>query len=778
MTRFAALFASLFLAAPALASGSASPKPPAPPDVDFGRLAETAAERPQNQDGKPHQVAAKLLVDHDSARPGDTVRIGLHLTQDEEWHTYYRWWGGMIGLPTEITWELPDGVTVSDYAYPVPQRFDQSDMISFGYEDEVLLMAELTLPADMAAGTHPIGASANWLVCREQCIPGEVGELSFPLTVGDKREANAFTELFDHYEQQLPRPITEVDEVAVEFALSNDAVRPYDTFKAAVMITPIGDAKVEFDTEHGPWPAFTASSSFDWMLLDTQIVQLENGGLIGIIEGEAYEPEPLPTDAKIGGLFQFKVNGQPVASEVTFSLPWEKEGAEVTASTSPIWSLAEGKDGTPPAADGGGSEAAEAPAAPAGNLFSMLGMAFLGGLLLNLMPCVLPVLTLKLFGLVSHADATPADQKKSGLAYTAGILVSFGSLAIAVLALKASAGAVGWGFQFQSPTYVAVLGAVIFAFALSMFGVFEVPAFGASAAGEAAEKEGLAGDFFNGVFATLLATPCTAPFLGPAVGFAFAQNAAVILLFFLVIGFGLALPFLAVAFVPALFRLMPQPGAWMETFKQIMGFTLLGTTVWLVDVLAAQVGTDGAIGYLAFLTFVGFACWMFGHFAGLGASGQRQASVATAGLAVILLGGWGFLELEYSDVAECDDGSVSADLSFDDEIPWQKFTEERVAALTDKPVFVDFTADWCLTCKANEKGILDTEPVRDAMAKCGIVPLKADWTRKDPVITEWLKRYGRAGVPFYLMIPANGEPVPLPEVLTTDRVIGSFGEEC
>jgi thiol:disulfide interchange protein len=169
---------------------------------------------------------------------------------------------------------------------------------------------------------------------------------------------------------------------------------------------------------------------------------------------------------------------------------------------------------------------------------------------------------------------------------------------------------------------------------------------------------------------------------------------------------------------------------------------------------------------------------MFGHFAGLGANGSRQATVAAGGLAVILLGGWGFLELEYEEVAECDDGSVSADLTFDEHIPWQKFTEERVSALTDQPVFVDFTADWCLTCKANEKGILETAPVREAMARCGVVPLKADWTRKDPVITEWLKRYGRAGVPFYLMIPANGEPVPLPEVLTTDRVINSFGDAC
>ncbi|MCO4747224.1 MAG: thioredoxin family protein [Proteobacteria bacterium] len=777
MTRFAALFATLLLTSTALASGSASPKPPAPPEVDFGVLPASADQRPDNQDGKPHQVQARLLADHDTAHPGDTFRVGLHLTQDEEWHTYYKWWGGMIGLPTRLNWTLPEGATVTEYAFPTPQRFDQSDLVSYGYEDQTLIMAEITLPEGMAAGEHSIGLDADWLVCKEQCIPGEVKDLSLPLTVVADGPAagNSFTELFDHYEEQLPTPITDVSEVAVEFALSASAVRPYDTFKAAVMLTPIGDAKIDFPVDVASWPVFTPSSSFDWMMLDATVQTTESGALIAIIEGEAYEPEPLPTDAKIGGLFQFVVNGEPVASEITFTLPWDKEGAEVEPSVSPIWSLVDGSGG---GAETIASATAEAPVVE-GSLLGMLGMAFLGGLLLNLMPCVLPVLTLKLFGLVSHADATPAQQKKSGMAYTGGILASFGALAIAVLMLKASAGAVGWGFQFQSPTYVAVLGALIFAFALSMFGVFEVPALGADGAANASAKEGLAGDFLNGVFATLLATPCTAPFLGPAVGFAFAQSAPVVVLFFLVIGFGLALPFLAVAFVPALFKMMPQPGAWMETFKQVMGFTLLGTTVWLVDILAAQVGSDGAIGYLAFLCFVGFAAWMFGHFAGVAASGQRQATVAAAGLGVILLGGWGFLELEYSEVAECDDGSVAAELDFAEEVPWQKFSEERLAALTDKPVFIDFTADWCLTCKANEKGFINTEPVREAMSKCGVVPLKADWTRRDPVITEWLKRYGRAGVPFYLMIPPDGgAPVALPEVLTTDRVIGSFSDHC
>ena len=351
---------------------------------------------------------------------------------------------------------------------------------------------------------------------------------------------------------------------------------------------------------------------------------------------------------------------------------------------------------------------------------------------------------------------------------------SFLVLAIAVLSLKSATGTgVGWGFQFQYPGYVAALATIVFVFGLSLFGVFEIPTPGSNAMAEASEKEGLLGYFMTGVFATLLATPCSAPFLGTGMGFAFSLPAVGVIAFFLVAGLGLALPFLIIAFVPALMRFLPRPGAWMDGFKQVLGFTLVATAVWLVDVLGGQVGRDGMTGFLAFLTCVSLGAWAFGFFGSAIESAQRQIGVFVFAVALSVVGGFVFLDLSMSE-EECAPEEVAAvdTLNFDEHIPWQPFSEEAVASLAGNPIFIDFTADWCLTCKVNERTILETASVRQHMADNGIVPLKADWTRNDPVITEWLARFGKAGVPFYLVIPAdkNSPPIPLPEVITPDIV--------
>jgi len=413
-----------------------------------------------------------------------------------------------------------------------------------------------------------------------------------------------------------------------------------------------------------------------------------------------------------------------------------------------------------------------------GALFAlMLVAAFVGGVILNAMPCVLPVLTLKLYGLVSHAEAGAAYNRRAGLAYTLGILVSFWALALAVVILKvAFSTSAGWGFQMQSPVFVAVLATIVFGFSLSLFGVFEIPAMGTDAASRATQRGGLAGDFLYGAFATLLSTPCSAPFLGPAVGFALSQSIPSIFLFFSLIGLGLAAPYLAVAFVPALFRLMPKPGAWMETFKQLMGFTLVATTLWLVSFLPKQVGIDSTIGFLAFLGTISLGLWIFGHWGGLEHTWRRQLVALGVGVVVAVGGGWLFLALSLAEDEPVQQGLVTEGLDFEEEIPWQPFSDENVAALAGRTVFIDFTADWCLTCKVNELTVLETRTVREAMAAHEVVPLKADWTRRDPVIGEWLKRYGRAGVPFYLVIPAEAgaETIPLSEVITPDMVVDAL----
>jgi thiol:disulfide interchange protein DsbD len=429
------------------------------------------------------------------------------------------------------------------------------------------------------------------------------------------------------------------------------------------------------------------------------------------------------------------------------------------------------------------------PAAPepvtAGLVLFNLLMAFVGGLILNIMPCVLPVLTLKLYSLVEQGDVTAAQRQKAGLAYTGGILVSFWALALGVFVLRSMFSLdVGWGFQFQYPGYVAALATLVYLFGLSLLGVFELPAIGAERADELGTQEGSAGYFFTGVFATLVATPCSAPFLGTAIAFAFAAPTALLVAVFTAIGLGLAAPFLLVAYVPSAWKVLPRPGAWMESVKHLLGFSLMATTLWLVSVLGAQIGFDHTIGFLVFLLGVSVGAWIYGHFGGVAATAAEQLRALAAGVAVASLTAWRFLVLDVAPPDTCDDGTtVAADLSFAEAIPWQPFHEKRLEALAGKTLFVDFTADWCVSCKVNEHTVLESASVRDAMQRLSIVPLKADWTRKDDVIGGWLKRFGRAGVPMYLVIPPEGvsKAVLLPEVITPDMVIQALetaGHQC
>jgi len=793
----------------ARAGGKASPKPPAPPAANLDLVPAKASVRKTGADGKPHPVHARLLTEANQVPAGSTSALGLHLTQDDGWHTYWKS-PGAIGQPTDIRWTLPDGITVSDHAYPVPQRFEDTGMVSFGYEDQVLLIAEVAVDASVEPGTYPVVAEANWLVCKTSCIPGDA-KLAIDLVVsepGTQAEPSPFAPLFDHYRQQHPTDALSVKAFGWDTSLDRSAVVPNEKFKAAFLLTPTSGASFDpLPTSDPPWPTFTPiAASYDWMLDDdgVDLHRTDDGKLLVVLSGEAFEPSPLPTDDQIGGLVQVKVDGRWVRTEITTTLPW---ATEAEASNSPLWRMVptSADEGAAPAApaaggDGGGDggddgdttggpepmqQAAAALSAPATEVTAMsllmnLGLALLGGLILNIMPCVLPVLMLKLYSLVEQSDIQPGERRTAGVAYTAGILVSFWALAATIIGLRTVFGldASSWGFQFQYPPYVAALATVVFAFGLSLFGVFEIPAVGAGAAGEVSSKEGPVGYFFTGVFATLLATPCSAPILGAATAYAFGAPTPVLFAIFTLIGLGLALPFLVIAFVPAAFKLLPRPGTWMDGFKQLLGFSLIVTTVWLVDVLMAQIGIDRTTGFLFFLTAVALGCWVFGRFGGLEAPRSHQLGAATVGALIAAGAGVWFLDLDYDDEGTCDTGEVvRADgLDFTEEIPWQPFSEERVASLAGNVVFIDFTAEWCLTCKANEKTILETASMRAAMASRGVVPLKADWTRRDPVITEWLRRYERAGVPMYLVLPKDPslDPIVLPEVITSSLVLDAF----
>ena len=332
---------------------------------------------------------------------------------------------------------------------------------------------------------------------------------------------------------------------------------------------------------------------------------------------------------------------------------------------------------------------------------------------------------------------------------------------------------VGWGFQMQYPGVVVVLATAVFVFGLSLFGVFEVPAFGTDNAHELSSQEGPAGFFFTGVFATLVATPCSAPFLGTATAFAFAASTPLLVLIFLCIGLGLASPFLLVAYVPSLYKLLPAPGAWMETLKHLLGFSLMATTLWLVWVYFGLTGVDGGFSLLIFLAVAALGAWIFGHFAGVAAEPKRQLVAFAAAVAVVTMGGWVFLDTAMAEPeGVCEDVVVGEDLTWGEGIPWQPFSDDAVAQVEGRVAFIDFTADWCVSCKVNEATVLETETVTEAMQRLDVVPLKADYTRKDPAIAAWLQRFNRPGVPMYLVLPAHGgEPILLPEVILPGMVV-------
>ena len=769
----------------AFAGDNTSAKPPAPPPVDLGTLPTSAALRPDMGDGKRHPGEARLLVEKNGVVPGGTVRVGIHMTQDDHWHTYWKS-PGDIGLPIEAAeWTLPEGATVSPFAFAVPQRFETTEppMVSFGYEDQALVIADLKVPDTLPPGTHELGVTASWLICKTACIPGEA-KLKLPLEVlapGKTASDTPWAPLFTHFAKQHPIDVSDtVDAFRVESFLSADGVLPNEPFKAAFLIKAVEGKTLS--TPKDLWPTYTfIQTGYEWMV-NSVTVKPHDGGLLVTLEAETFEPDPLPTDDSVGGLFQVEVDGTWYRTEIFTPLPWVAAGTKVTPTQASVFG-----DSATPAPDGGGENAPSgeaqgsttapsqsvAPLAVLANFF----WAFIGGLILNIMPCVLPVLTLKLYSLVEQVDIARSEQRMAGIMYTVGILVSFWLLAGAVIGLKLVFGMdVGWGFQFQYPPYVAALATIVFVFGLSLFGVFEIPAFGVGAASEHTSKEGPAGYFFTGVFATLLATPCSAPFLGTATAFAFAAPTPVLVGIFTFVGLGLASPFLLIAFVPAAYRLLPRPGAWMDGFKQVLGFSLMATTLWLLWVLIAQIGNDRAIGFMSFLLVSAVGSWIFGRWGGVAATGRQQIGALAVALLFCVVGGWYFLDLQMAEASECDDGSIEEALVFGDEIPWQPFSEARVEALKGQPIFIDFTADWCVSCQFNERNILETAPVIKAMEKHGIVPLKADWTRKDPVIKAWLNRHNRAGVPLYLILPADPErePIALPEVITAAMVIDAL----
>lgn len=750
-------------------------------------------------------VEARLLIDAGETNPGATVRVGVLFTLDPHWHIYWRN-SGQAGLPTELVWS--GDLLPGELHWPAPDAFSEAGgfIVTYGYSDEVLLWADATVPED-ASGTLRVSVHADYLACADTCIP-QVLDLSRELQVGPMFRAapNEVIAAFNHYRRRLPVSAEEAG-VTVETALSQEAVRPGDEFQLALGVvhcpTPVADdASCRRTLPAEPAAAFIPEDlpGLHLSVEDTWAYPDVYSGQVVLLSGRAGRDDPGGESQPIRGLLTFvDGRGERQAVAIETSLPRAPSGAVVAPAASPLLSRPTGMSGggTPSVGEGTGAavdpdvvdraaasgvDAASVatltgPGRPGGfSLLQALLWAFLGGMILNVMPCVFPVLAIKASGLSAFGQRPRREVAGDVAAYSFGILVAMWALVAAVLALRNAGTAVGWGFQFQHPVFVAVAGGVLTLFALNLFGVFELSSVDAGVGAAAAKAEGRRKSMLEGILAVMLATPCTAPLLGTAVGFALVAGSALdVLLIFSAIGLGLALPFALVAMIPGLTKVLPKPGMWMVRFKQLMGFLVLGTLVWLVWVLGALAGTDGIVRFLIFLIAVALGGWIIG---GIQQSNGNLGFAVTVAAIVIALAGIAVLDFDTS--APTAQAGVGGGEHDGEGIQWEPWTDESIAAALDegRPVFVDFTAAWCTTCQVNERVVLHSDRVLAAVEEHDVAMLIADWTRPDERIRLRLAEFGRAGVPMYLVYSprAPEAPVLLPEIITPELVATAMAE--
>ena len=670
----------------------------------------------QNYQGK-QLVRAELLADTNAIVPGKPFTVGLLLRMAPGWHTYWKF-SGDAGLPTEMKWKLPPGWKVGDIQWPIPLKtIDPGDIETYGYENEVLLMQEITPPSKIDDSSAKLSTEANWLVCEKICIPGSA-TLQLDLPVASTSQP-ANTDVFARYRRLLPQNLPGPDVARADWSRVGSDLR--------LKIT--GETLAKY-----PAVDFFPLPEQETIVGHPAVQSRNNNEIVFRIPLES-APKDLSSMAGLV-VFAQQPNGDDRAA-------WQITSAPALSASRP---------------------------APARGIFTFLLFGFLGGLILNLMPCVLPVISLKIFGFVQQAGQSRQKIFRSGIAFTIGIFAWFMALAVLLIALKGAGRDVTWGgFQFTNPYFVLALSVIVLVFALNLFGVFEIslPQPVTRNLLSTSERKDLLGSFFQGVFATVLATPCTAPFLGTALGFAFTQSAAIILAMFIAIAAGMSAPYLLLSAQPAWLRFLPRPGPWMLHVKQFMGFLLLATLLFLLYVVGAQRGLEGAIWASCFLLVISVACWMKGAFVVPTASAVKRIVVLVLMLLLVIGSGVYFIGDKFQSAKIA---SVDSQIRGD----WQPFTPERLQTELEqgRTVFVDFTAAWCLTCKFNEASVLEAQDVREAFQRHGIVKLKADWTNGDPVITKLLQQFGRPGVPLYVLYPAkNEEPIVFPEVLTKSMIL-------
>jgi thiol:disulfide interchange protein len=663
-------------------------------------------------------VQAQLVSEVQTIQPGTPFWVGLNFKINPGWHTYWRN-PGDSGMQTKIDWKLPNGFQVGEILYPYPQRLPVGSFMNFGYKKEVTLLSQITPPANLVT-TNPIQleAKADWLVCKEDCIPEEgVFKLTLPVQSDTPAFNTQWKPVFEKTRSALPIP--------------------------------------------SPW-AVAANMSEEELVLRVKTPQLQASQIKevaffpdkdGVITNAApqeasFDANGLTLKLQRGNLSDFEeVNGVLVISEALEKQTVTQSFTIQAPLNSQIQTTAANQADTLP-------------------IWQVMFLALLGGVVLNLMPCVFPVLSLKAFHIVRISQSSQQQVRLGAIAFGAGVLTSFTVVAGALLILRGLGEQVGWGFQLQSPVFVTLMAYLMFAVGLSLSGVF---VFGASLMGIGqglAARSGYMGEFFSGVFATVVATPCTAPFMATAIGVALTQTPLVAIAIFEMLGLGLALPYIVICFTPGLQKILPKPGAWMETFQQFLAFPMYAATAWLVWVLTQQAGTGGLAGALTGLILISFAAWLHQKTRLISRWGQRLGTV----VALVILG----LSLSLAQLATPDSAPIAQGTN--QQGIWQPYNEARLTELRSSgtPVFVNFSASWCISCLVNERVVLSQPEIIAAFESKGVALLKADWTTRNPAITKALESFGRSGVPLYLLYPKlakSSEPIILPQKLSKSDII-------
>ncbi len=674
-------------------------------------------------------VKARLVSEVANVAPGSTFSVALEFDIREGWHTYWRN-PGDSGQATRLKWTLPANVTASDIQWTTPHRFDVPPLVNYGYAHHAVHLVQVTVPNDLKPGSPlALAATANWLVCSDICIP-ETGVVNLSLPVGNGAKDPAAAALFAAARAELPQPA-------------------------------LGTVNAEVHDKE-----LVLSLGKDW---GNVLAQTENLSFFPFAEGGIEYAAPQRMTRSDGTLqLSMKLGYQPPKSGPVEGVLVLKQGSGATELTVPMSISA------PLTVVGVASVAAPRYAKTAANtehsLLSLMLAAIGGGLILNLMPCVFPVLSIKAMSLVEQAKKSPGAVRMKGLVFTAGVILSMLALAAVMLALRAGGQQIGWGFQLQSPVFVTLLIYLLLAVGLNLSGVFE---FGGSLAGvgdSLTHGDGLRASFFTGVLATLVATPCTAPLMAPAIGAALTLPALSALAIFTALGIGLALPFLVLSFAPVLRSILPKPGAWMDTLKQVFAFPMYGAAAWLLWVLVQQTSPGGLAAALLGMIMIALAAWSFQK-SRAASGGARVAALTTA---LLSLGLALYLPTRVDAVTTSQAGKPGTD-------EWRAYDAATLKDLVSKgqPVLVNFTASWCLTCLVNERNAFADARVQDTFKRKGVILMKGDWTNREPQITQALSEFGRAGVPLYVLYNAHpGAPTPvvLPQLLTADLVRDSFAQ--